>query len=262
MSAAAKVFKYELRNVARGRAVLGYGVFFFLVTLGSLQLTGDTQRALLTLVNVTLIVVPLMSMVIGTVFFYESREFNELVLAHPIGRTQLYRGLYLGLAGPMALAYVAGVGVPLALRGAALAEPASTGLLVVAGVFLTAVFVAIAYWIAVRINEPVKGLGLALLVWLFFSVIYDAAVLLIANAFAAYPLERPLLVLMMFNPIDLARVVLLLGFDVSALMGYSGAVFRDFFGEAPGRVVALLTLLTWTLVPYVAGRRAFSKKDL
>lgn len=262
MNASTKVLKYEIRNVTRGRAVLGYGIFFLMVTTALLQFTGDPQRALLSLVNLTLIVVPLMSMVMGTVFFYESREFNELVLAHPIGRRHLYRGLYLGLAVPMVLAFALGVGLPLAFAGAVRSEPTSVTLLILAGAFLTGIFVAFAYWIAVRFGEPIKGLGLALLVWLFFSVVYDAGVLLVANAFSAYPLERPLLALMMLNPVDLARVVLLLGFDVSALMGYSGAVFRDFFGELPGRLVALLALSAWLAVPYLGGLRAFKRKDL
>ena len=48
---------------------------------------------------------------------------------------------------------------------------------------------------------------------------------LLACLFADYPIERPMLGLMLANPVDLARVVLLLRFDVSALMGYTGAVF-------------------------------------
>ena len=69
--------------------------------------------------------------------------------------------------------------------------------LAVTGVLLTAIFVALAYWIATRIHEPMKGLGLALAVWLFSTVLYDGLVLLVANEFWAYPLERPMLVLMM-----------------------------------------------------------------
>ncbi len=32
------------------------------------------------------------------------------------------------------------------------------------------------------------------------------------------------------NPIDLSRILILLQLDVSAMMGYTGAVFKDFFG--------------------------------
>lgn len=261
MSASIKVLKYELRNVARGRAVIGYGIFFLLVTTGLLRFTGDIDRALLSLVNLTLVVVPLVSMVVGTVFFYEAREFNELVLAHPVGRAPLYRGLFMGLAGPLALAYGLGVGLPVAFSGAALEAVGPIVTLLVAGGFLTAIFVAFAFWIAVRHSEPLKGLGLALFAWLLFSIVYDAGVLIVANAFAAYPLERPMLALMMLNPVDLARVFLLLGFDVSALMGYSGAVFRDFFGTTPGRLAALTALVAWVALPYLGGLRAFTKKD-
>ena len=65
-----------------------------------------------------------------------------------------------------------------------------------------------------------------------------ALVLLAAVQFADYPLERPMLALMIANPIDLARLVLLLHFDVAALLGYTGAVFERFVGGALGLVVA------------------------
>ena len=64
--------------------------------------------------------------------------------------------------------------------------------------------------ITTKIEDRVRGLVVAILVWLVFSVIYDAVVLLLANRFSEYPLEEPLLVLTVLNPVDLARVLLLL----------------------------------------------------
>jgi Cu-processing system permease protein len=66
---------------------------------------------------------------------------------------------------------------------------------------------------------------------------------------------------MILNPVDLARVVLMLNFDVSALMGYTGAVFEDFFGGSMGLAVALLALGVWLAAPLVAGAKAFARKD-
>jgi Cu-processing system permease protein len=104
-------------------------------------------------------------------------------------------------------------------------------------------------------------MGMGLLVWIFLAVAWDALVLAGANAFHAWPLERPLLVLMILNPVDLARVVLMLNFDVSALMGYTGAVFEEFFGQSVGLAVALAALSAWLAAPLWAGARQFARKD-
>ena len=73
-------------------------------------------------------------------------------------------------------------------------------------------------------------------------------------------LERPLLGLMLANPVDLALVLLLLRFDVAALLGYTGAVLAQFFRGA-GALVAATALLAWVAVPVALGVRAFGRKD-
>ena len=49
--------------------------------------------------------------------------------------------------------------------------------------------------------------GAAIGAWLLLAVVYDAAVLMTALHFADYPLERPMLGLMLANPIDLSRLM-------------------------------------------------------
>jgi Cu-processing system permease protein len=65
---------------------------------------------------------------------------------------------------------------------------------------------------------------------------------------------------MLLNPVDLARVVMLMHFDSSALMGYTGAVFQRFF-SGTGAFVAGFALLGWIALPTLAGARAFRRKD-
>jgi Cu-processing system permease protein len=185
-----------------------------------------------------------------------------VLLAQPIGRRQLFAGLYLGLAAPLSAGFALGVGVPFLLHGIdETNQRATLATLLCVGVALTFVFTALAFLVSLRVEEKVKGLGIAIALWLGAAVLYDGAILLIATMFADYPLERPLLGLMLANPVDLARIVLLLQFDVAALMGYTGAVFKSFFGSVGGRVLAASTLLLWAAVPVLLGMRAFRRKD-
>jgi Cu-processing system permease protein len=262
MSAVRKVFRYQFRNVIRGRAVLGYALFFALVTLGLLRFGGGLERALPSLASVVLLAVPLVSIVVGTVFVYEGRDFAELVLSQPVGRRALFTGQWLGLTLPLAAAFLLGAGVPLLATGVPAASAGAVLLVLAAGVLLTAVFTALAFLVAVLVSDATRGLGAALLVWLALTVVYDGVVLLAAGAFAAHPLERPLLVLMLLNPVDLARVLVLMALDAAALMGYTGAVFQRFFGSGAGMAAALASLAVWIAGPFLLASRRFRHKDL
>jgi Cu-processing system permease protein len=257
-----KVFRYQLRNMIRGRAVLGYTLFFALVTLGLLRFGGGLERALPSLASVVLLAVPLVSIVVGTVFVYEARDFAELVLSHPVGRRALFAGQWLGLTLPLAAAFLVGVGVPLLAAGVPAVSASAVAQLLAAGVLLTAVFTALAFLVAVLVEDATRGLGAALLLWLGLTVLYDGLVLVGASAFAAYPLERPLLLLMILNPVDLARVLVLMALDASALMGYTGAVFQRFFGSGAGMVAALASLTAWVVAPFLLASWRFRRKDL
>jgi Cu-processing system permease protein len=129
------------------------------------------------------------------------------------------------------------------------------------GVLLTVVFTAFALCVSVLIEDRARGLGAALVVWLLSTMVYDGLILLVATVWSDYPLEGPLLVMVFLNPVDLARVLLLLSFDIAALMGYTGAVYERFFHEGAGTVLALLMLVVCAATPLLLGLRWFRRKD-
>jgi Cu-processing system permease protein len=260
-STTGKIIKYELRDVLRSRSLIVYALFFLAVTDVLLRFGGGA-RAAMSLMNVVLLLIPLVSVVFSTIYLYNAREFTELLLAQPVHRRQLFAGQYLGLALPLSAAFLAGLGTAVAFHAAEDPDHVSTFIVVAAcGVLLTFVFVAFAALIAARIDDRVRGIGVAIGLWLACTVVYDGLVMLGLMTFSAYPLERPALALMLSNPIDLARVLILMRLDVSALMGYTGAVFEKFFGSAGGVTLASLALVLWTGVPLLLGARRFQRKD-
>ena len=70
-----------------------------------------------------------------------------------------------------------------------------------------------------------------------------------------------MLVLMALNPVDVARVLVIMALDASAMMGYTGAVFQDFFGGGTGLALAVSCLAAWTVVPGLAALFTFHRKD-
>jgi Cu-processing system permease protein len=178
-----------------------------------------------------------------------------------VGRRPLFAALWAGLTLPMALAFVAGVGLPFLWHGVGDAG-GTLATLLLAGAALTAVFTALAYLLAVTFTDRAAGLGAAILAWLLLAVLWDGLILVGVATLSDYPLEKPVLVAVLGNPIDLARVLLLLQIDLAALMGYTGAVFERFFGSARGLLVSAGALAAWVALPVWLGLRRFVARDL
>ena len=262
LTTAIKVVKFELSDLARSRWLLAYVLSIAIATDALLRFNGADQRAVLGLVNVVLLIVPLVAVTFGSMHLYARRDFIELLLAQPLRRRHIFTGLYLGLTIPVGVGMVVGIAVPAAWHGAwtgSLVGPLAT--LLTVALALTAVFVALAFCIAVRCEDKLRGLAIAMAVWMAFAVLYDGAVLLLGSMFADASVERPMLAAMLANPVDLARVVMLLQLDISALLGYTGAVLKSAVGSAQGLILAIVALSLWVAVPLWLGGRSFVRKD-
>lgn len=262
MNALTLVLKSGLRDLARNRWLLAYGIVLALVAEALFFFGGTGGQVVLSLLNATLLLVPLVALVFGTMHVYASREYVELLLAQPLPRSAVFAGLYLGLALPLTGAFVAGVGLPLLIHGFGGDAPRGALLfLVTGGAFLTAAFAALAMVIALRTDDRLRGMAAALGAWFLLTIGYDGAMLAVISAFGEWPLERPLLALMLGNPVDVTRVLVLTSLDASALLGYTGAVFRRAFGTALGPMVAITALSVWCAVPVFFARRRFLRRD-
>ena len=155
-----------------------------------------------------------------------------------------------------------GLGIPFILYGLFRSNAIwDFSLLLIVGAFLTLIFTALSFNIALSNENKIKGFGYAVLLWLFFAVIYDGLFLLSFIIFEDYPLDKYSLVATMLNPVDLSRTLILLKLDISALMGYTGAVFKSFFGTRSGFFISIFMLILWTLIPLYNLIRKANKKD-
>jgi len=257
-----KILKYEFQDIVRSKWLIFYTLFFFILTEGLFRLGGGATKTTMSLMNVVIIVVPLFCIILGTMYLYNSREFIQLLLTQPIKRSSLFWGIYLGLSIPLVISFTVGMGIPYMLYSLNNASGLNSFFILLSiGILLTFIFVGISYLIAILFDDRIRGLATVIGLWLFFAVIYDGIILFVIYMFSDYPLEKPIIGLTIFNPIDLARILLLLKFDISALMGYTGAVFEKFFGSGMGMVMSLGALGLWIIIPLIIALRKFGKKD-
>ncbi len=254
----ARIIKYIFYDILRTRFILLYTLFLLVATIALFQLDSDVGKVIMSLMNIVLMVIPLVSIVFTTIHFYNSYEFIELMLAQPVNRKVIYLSEYISTALSLCIAYVIGVGLPIIMYGV---TPSSLTL-IYTGLMLTLVFVSLAFLASVLTRDKAKAIGITLLFWFYFSLIYDGLLLWVVYNFSDYPLEKLTVALVALNPIDLARIMMLLKLDISALMGYTGAFYQNFFGSHWGMFFSAGVLSLWIIVPLFLGMRIFIKKDL
>jgi Cu-processing system permease protein len=245
-----KIIGFTVKDFLRSWWNILYTIFFLGTAFSFLFLNNDLNDGIVSIMNIVILLCPLIGSIFGYMYFYNSQEFTNLLLAQPLKRRDIFLGQYIGLAVSLSMSLIIGFGLPFVIYGLTIsAEIWNFVVLLFSGVALTFIFTAIAFLVAIYATNKLKGFGIVILIWLFLALIYDAIFLMVLFRFADYPLEKPSIIISMFNPIDLARVLILLKLDVSALMGYTGALFSKFFHQAIGMIVSSIVLLLWIIIP-------------
>ena len=257
-----KILKYSFFDLIRSRWSYVYFTFYLLLGIVLLFLNNDLSKAVITLMNVIIVLVPLIGTIFGVMYYYNSKEFTELLLAQPLKRSSIFLGQYLGVAISLSMSLILGLGIPFIVYGLFKSNAIwDFSLLLITGTFLTLIFTALAFNIALTNENKIKGFGYAILLWLFLAIIYDGLFLMSLILFEDYPLDKLSLVGTMLNPIDLSRTLILLKLDISALLGYTGAVFKKFFGTNFGLIISFIMLTIWVILPVLRIVLKSKKKD-
>ena len=253
-----RIIKIIFLDILKNKIIVAYTLILAILSWSSFGLEDNSAKGLLTILNIILFTVPLVSILFATIYLYNSAEFIELLLSQPIKRKKIWLSLFLGLSLSMVLAFFIGAGIPLLINA-----PDSVGIMMlIIGSLITLVFVALAFLSSILTRDKAKGIGIAIMGWLYFALLFDGLILYLLFQLSDYPIEKAMIVVTAFSPIDLARIQILLHLDVSAMMGYTCAIFKDFFGTSVGLLISFLLLCLWVIVPFFISLFKFKNKDL
>ena len=253
-----KIARFILFDILKNKIIILYTILLFIISWSVLGLDNNYTKATLSLLNVVLLVVPLVSIIFSTIYVYNSSQFIELLLSQPVPRGKVWFNLFLGLSTALILAFLIGCGIPILLYSSI-----ETGAsLLITGVFLSIIFTSLAMLAAIFTRDRAKGIGVSIFIWMFFAIIYDGILLILMFQFSDYPIEGIMATVAAVNPIGLSRIFVLLQLDVAAMLGQAGAIFRQVFGSGGGMVISIIILGIWTLFPFLWSLILFNKKDL
>lgn len=253
----------EFNETIRRKWWTSYSCALFLLSLVIFILgTEEPLRASISLMNLILLLIPLFSLLFGVISFTESMPFQEILASLAITRKEIYFGKWLGLSLALASAYISGINIPGVIMFEFNPWFIDCQFLTILGVALTFIFLSISFLLVNIFKKKEIIFGITLLLWLFLFLVYDILIMQFVIAFGDYPLEIPMAVLVFLNPIDLMRTALNVQLNLSDMMGYSGAVFQQYFTPENGIVLLTFMLTLWIIIPISTGYYFFSRKDL
>ena len=145
--------KYSFYDLMRSQWSYVYLAFYLFLGFILLFLNSDLSKGVITIMNMIVVLTPMIGTIFGIMYFYSSREFTELLLAQPIKRKSIFLGQYIGVATSLSLSLVVGLAIPFMAYGVYhSSEIWNFSLLLVSGVFLTFIFVGLAFNISL-LNE-------------------------------------------------------------------------------------------------------------
>ena len=67
-----KIIKYVILDILRNKIVMAYTVFLLIISFSIFNLEDTAGKGLLSLLNIVLIIVPLVSIIFSTIYIYNS----------------------------------------------------------------------------------------------------------------------------------------------------------------------------------------------
>jgi len=225
--------------------------------------SGGFGRTAASLVALVQLVVPLMALTLGARYLAGERDSGTLVflLCHPVSRTEVLLGTYVGLAGSMFAAVTTGFGAAglfSALRSAP-TDPVLLVSLAALSWLLSLAMLGIGLLISSTVRSASTALGMALFVWL--SVVFLGDLGVMGTVVATRLPVSALFATVMVNPVEAFRLASVVALDGSLdALGPAGTYAVDRFGDGIANI-ALGVMAAWTVSAVGAAVLAFRRGD-
>ena len=222
-------------------------------------------RTTMTLVPVVLILIPLGALILGVSAQTVDAGSEPFLFAHPVGRTTILLGRWLGELGALGGAAISGfgAGAVLLVAGAGPAGVSGFASFVGLAVVLTAIFLALAALIASAVETRSAALGIATFVWFFFVLLYDGLMLSLAGHLTGLTGGRVLFGSVFGNPVDVIRIAMLMSARTSSVLGAVGEAWTRFLGgDVRAVLVSAFALTLWIAGPLAAAAVLLRRRDL
>jgi Cu-processing system permease protein len=260
----------EARESLRNRWFILYTISFSTLALLLLFLSTSREeiagisgfgRTAASLINLVLLFIPLIALVTGALSISNERENGTLsyLLSHPIMKTEIFFGKFIGLLLSICLSISLGfglAGIAISIKGGS--QDISKFLIIsLLSALLAASLLSVGLLISVYSRSGARAIGFAVFLWLFFIIISDLGIM--GTSVVMELGIKQVFTLALFNPTEVFKIasVLILSprFEI---LGPVGIYALNKFGREGLFYLLMSILLVWTLIPLAWGYFVFN----
>lgn len=254
------IARHQLTLLARSKWLTAFGVLFTLLAiliafLGDSASTGfqGFNRMTASLLNLNLLLVPLLSLLLGSLFISGEKEDGglTLLLTYPIPFSSLMMGKYIGLFvavwSVITFSYGA-VFILISLLGV-LASLKVILLFYLYTIFLLLIFLSLSVTVGLFSKSRFQALGISIILWAFFVLFYEFIIMGVSLIVSTQWIQMLVSISIFLNPVELIRVWAILSLDGASVFGPG---FYDMTVWASGWLGTLMfavSVFFWGLFP-------------
>jgi Cu-processing system permease protein len=255
------IARQQMTLIMRSNWLAGFGLLFsslavmvvFLGNTGGASGFDGFNRMTASLLNINLLLIPLLSLLIGSLFMSGEKEDRGLILllTYPVSAWSVITGKYAGLFAAVWSVLTFGYGAALLVIFFIGGNVSVSVLLLfyLYSVLLAAIFLSLALLIGVRSKTRFQALGISLIVWAFLVLFYEFLIMG-ASMFVMKQWLLPMLTLsIFFNPVELIRVQSILSLDGSSVFGPRLYDLTVFANGLTGKMLFMAAAMLWIFLP-------------
>lgn len=252
--------RQQLTLILRSKWLISFGLLFvllaFLVTYFSQ--TGNTgfegfNRMTASLLNLNLLIIPLISLLMGSLFLAGEKEDSGLLLllTYPVTPRSVLVGKYLGLLLALAIVLTSGYGVSLLSIASTNSEVSIAVILkfYLLSFLLAAIFIAISVFIGVQSKSRFHALGISLVIWSFTVLFYEFIIMGISLFLSNQSILTLLSISIFLNPIEIIRVWSILILNGESIFGPSLYDLTIWASGWKGTLLFIIASALWIIIP-------------
>lgn len=255
--------RQQFTLILRSKWLISFGLLFALLAIfiSYFGNSGDSgylgfNRMTASLLNLNLLLIPLISLLVGSLFLSGEKEDRGLMLmlTYPVQIYSVIIGKYLGLFVSLWSVVTFGYGAALlVMYGAAV----DVSLLVILkfylfSLLLAAIFLAISMLVGLLAKTRFQALGTSLIVWAFMVLFYEFLIMGISLIIEKQLVLSMLSFSIFINPVELIRVWSILSLDGAAIFGPSLYDLTIWASGWQGQLLFIVSSLLWLVVPLLA----------
>lgn len=256
------LIKNEIKFLIASKYFLIGPVLFFISVEALLSFSSNINQALLTITSLSLYMLPLITLIIGTNGFYSNKDYISLLISQPLSRNEIYLSKICAYILIISIFYLLGILPSFIIRIDTYSDIISgISYMVLSSIALISFFSCLSVMIGSIINNKLHGILAVIIIWIFYAFVFDFILILILIYFKDYEIQSQILTLTFLNPISLARIQILFYMDNPLILGFSGSIFRSFFDSSTSIILCFIGNTLWTILITLIGLQNFKKKD-